>query len=263
MKTKAIAAILASGVLAGVFTVAGTGTSFAEGELAKQNWTFNGPTGTFDRAQLKRGWQVFKSVCSACHSAHQLYYRNLEDLGFSESEAKAIAAADNVPAGPNDAGETHVDGQPIMRPAALSDKLAPPYANPNAARAANNGALPPDLSLMTKARHGGADYVYAILTGFKEPPAGFQMQPGMNYNAAFHGNQIAMPAPLNEGVVTYEDGTNATVDQMARDVSTFLTWSAEPELEARKRMGIKVLAFLLVFTALLFGLKRKIWADVH
>jgi ubiquinol-cytochrome c reductase cytochrome c1 subunit len=265
MKTKAIAAILAGGVLAGALLAGGAERALAsEGPaLPKVEWSFNGPLGHFDRAQLKRGWQVFKQVCSACHSAHQLSYRNLVEIGFSEAEAKAIAAGDNVPAGPNEAGETHVDGALITRPALLSDKLAQPYPNPNAARAANNGALPPDLSLMTKARKGGADYVHALLTGYREPPAGYQVQPGMNYNEYFPGNQIAMPAPLNEGIVTYEDGTSATVEQMSRDVGTFLTWSAEPELEDRKRMGVKILAFVLVLTALLFALKRKIWADVH
>jgi ubiquinol-cytochrome c reductase cytochrome c1 subunit len=260
MKTTALVA-----VLAGALSIAGAQIARAEEgpELPKVDWSFNGPVGSFDRAQLKRGWQVFKQVCSACHSAHQLYYRNLVDLGFSDADAKTIAAGDNVPAGPNDAGETYVDGQQLMRPAQPSDKINPPYANEKAARAANNGALPPDLSLITKARHGGADYVHAILTGFKEPPAGFQVQQGMNYNEYFAGHQIAMPPPLADGAVTYDDGTNATVDQMAKDVAAFLTWSSEPELEQRKRMGIKVLAFLLVFTALAFALKRKIWADIH
>lgn len=260
MKSTILAAIAVCAL-----SIAGaTSASAAESIKAPaQKWSTDGVAGHFDRAQLKRGWQIYKSVCAACHSAHQLYYRNLVDLGFSEAEAKAIAAGDNVPAGPNDAGETHVDGQPIMRPALLSDKIAAPYANANAARAANNGAFPPDLSLMTKARKGGADYVHALLTGYKEPPAGFQLQQGMNYNAYFPGHQIAMPAPLVEGAITYEDGTNATIEQMSRDVSAFLIWSAEPELEDRKRMGIKILAFLLVFTALLFALKRRIWSDVH
>ena len=260
MKTQVLAAIL-GGLLA--FGAVQSAAASEGPALPKLKWSSDGPIGHFDRAQLKRGWTVYKQVCAACHSAHQLFYRNLVDLGFSEAEAKAIAAGDNVPAGPNEAGETHVDGSPIMRPALLSDKLAAPYANAKAARAANNGALPPDLSLITKARKGGADYVHALLTGYKEPPAGFQLQQGMNFNAYFAGFQIAMPAPLVEGAITFDDGTNATVAQMARDVSAFLTWSAEPELEDRKRMGIKILAFLLVFTALLYALKRKIWADVH
>ena len=260
MKTKILAALVA-GI---VSLAAASAVNAAESvKIPKQKWSTDGALGHFDREQLKRGWQVYKQVCAACHSAHQLYYRNLGDIGFSEAEVKAIAAADNVPAGPNEAGETHVDGQPIMRPALSSDKLVAPYANPNAARAANNGALPPDLSLMTKARKNGTDYVYALLTGYKEAPTGFQLQQGMNYNAYFPGHQIAMPAPLVEGAITYENGPAATVDQMARDVTAFLTWSAEPELEERKRMGIKILAFLLVFTALAFALKRKIWAHVH
>jgi ubiquinol-cytochrome c reductase cytochrome c1 subunit len=260
MKAKFLAALIAGALCLAAVQDAGAAEAV---KIPKQKWSTDGLTGHFDRAQLKRGWQVYKSVCAACHATHQLYYRNLQDIGFSEAEAKQIAAGDNVPAGPSEAGETHVDGQPIMRPALLSDKIAAPYANVNAARAANNGALPPDLSLMTKARKGGADYVHALLVGYKEPPTGFQLQQGMQYNEYFPGHQIAMPAPLAEGAVTFEDGTNATVDQMARDVSAFLTWSSEPELEDRKRMGIKILAFLLVFTALLFALKRRIWADVH
>jgi len=260
MKSTILAALVA-----GAFSIAGAASaSAAESvKIPAQKWTTDGPMGHFDRAQLKRGWQVYKSVCASCHSVQQLYYRNLMDIGFTEAEAKAIAAGDSVPAGPNDAGETHVDGAPIMRPALLSDKIAAPYANAKAARAANNGALPPDLTLMTKARKGGADYVYALMTGYKDAPTGFQLQQGMNYNAYFPGHQIAMPAPLAEGAVTYDDGTNATLDQLSKDVSAFLIWSAEPELEDRKRMGIKILAFLLVFTGLAFALKRKIWADVH
>jgi ubiquinol-cytochrome c reductase cytochrome c1 subunit len=228
------------------------------------SWSFDGVFGTFDRAQLKRGWQVFKEVCSACHSAHQLYYRNLvEGDIFTEGEAKDIAAADQVPAGPNDSGDIITDGQLNMRPAQLSDKIAQPFNNEKAARAANGGALPPDLSLIVKARKGGADYVHAILTGFHDAPAGFTLQQGMNYNEYFRGHQIAMPPPLSDGRVTYADGTQANVDQMAKDVAAFLSWSSEPEMEARKRLGVKVLAFLLVLTALLYAVKRKVWEGVH
>jgi len=226
-------------------------------------WSFDGVFGTFDRAQLKRGWQVFKEVCSACHSAHQLYYRNLTDLGFTDQEVKDIAAADQVPAGPNDQGDIITDGQLNMRAGAPSDKIAQPFNNEKAARAANGGALPPDLSLMVKARKGGADYVHAILTGFHDAPAGFTLQQGMNYNEYFRGHQIAMPPPLSDGRVTYADGTQANVDQMAKDVSAFLSWSSEPEMEARKRLGVKVLAFLLVLTGLLYAVKRKVWEGVH
>jgi ubiquinol-cytochrome c reductase cytochrome c1 subunit len=149
------------------------------------------------------------------------------------------------------------------RPARPSDRFASPFPNDNAARAANNGAMPPDLSLITKARKGGADYVYALLAGYKEPPAGFQMMEGMNYNEYFPGHQIAMAAPLAEGSVEYTDGSQATIPQMAHDVSTFLTWAAEPEMEERKRMGVKVLLFLIVLTAMLYALKHQIWKDVH
>lgn len=258
MKSTILAAILAGAVATTAAFVGTQQASASEGgpALPAVKWSFSGPMGQFDQAQLKRGWQVFKSVCSACHSAHQLYYRNLTDLGFSDAEVKAIAAGDEV-------ATTDDSGEPTTRAALPSDKVKAPFANEKAARAANNGALPPDLSLMTKARKGGADYVHAILTGYKEPPAGYQLQAGMNYNTYFPGNQIAMPAPLNEGAVTFEDGTSATVDQMAKDVAAFLTWSAEPELQDRKRMGIKILAFLLVFTALSLALKRKIWADIH
>jgi ubiquinol-cytochrome c reductase cytochrome c1 subunit len=254
MKTTIFAALVAGAL--SITAAQQAAASEAGPALPKVEWSFNGPLGGFDRAQLKRGWQVFKQVCSACHSAHQLYYRNLVDMGLSEAEAKEIAAGDEV-------ATLDDNGEPTTRPAQLSDRIKPPYPNEKASRAANNGALPPDLSLITKARKGGADYVHAILTGYKEPPAGFQLQPGMNYNEFFAGHQIAMPAPLTEGAVTFEDGPEATVDQMAKDVAAFLTWSSEPELEDRKRMGIKILAFLLVFTALTLALKRKIWSDVH
>jgi ubiquinol-cytochrome c reductase cytochrome c1 subunit len=149
------------------------------------------------------------------------------------------------------------------RPARPSDHFVPPFPNPQAARAANNGALPPDLSLIVKARKGGADYIYGLLTGFTEPPAGLQIAEGMNYNKVFPGHQIAMPPPLSEGAVTYADGTPATVEQMAHDVATFLAWTAEPELDARKRMGVKTILFLIVLTGMLYAVKRKVWAEVH
>lgn len=228
-----------------------------------RSWSTDGPFGHFDRAQLKRGWQVYKEVCAACHSLNQIYYRNLAEIGFSEAEVKKIAAEDEVPAGPNEDGETHSDGEPIVRPAKQFDKLMLPFPNDNAARAANNGALPPDLTLMTKARPGGADYVHALLAGYKDAPSGFKLQEDMSYNEFFSGSQIAMASPLSDDGVEYADGTKATVSQMASDVTAFLIWTAEPELEERKRMGIKVVLFLLVFTALLYALKRKIWAKLH
>jgi ubiquinol-cytochrome c reductase cytochrome c1 subunit len=196
-------------------------------------------------------------VCSACHSLKLVAYRNLSAVGLSENEIKAIAAEKEV------AGEPDDEGNPTTRKALPSDHFVPPFANDNAARAANNGALPPDLTLITKARAGGADYVYSILTGYTDPPAGFKMQEGLNYNRAFPGHEIAMPKPLNDEQVTYSDGTKATLDQEAKDVVTFLTWAAEPELEARKRMGVKVMLFLILLTAMLYAIKRKVWADVH
>jgi len=225
--------------------------------LPQYDWSFSGPFGTYDRAALQRGYQVYKEVCSACHSLHQLAYRNLSALGYSEAQVKTLAAQNEIQAGPNDAGEM------FMRPALPSDRFKSPFPNEQAARAANNGALPPDLSLIIKARKGGADYVRALLTGYEPAPAGFTVTPGMNYNKWFAGHQIAMPAPLTEGGVSYGDGTKASVDQMASDVATFLTWAAEPEAEVRKRMGIKVILFLVVFSGLLYASKRRLWAKLH
>jgi ubiquinol-cytochrome c reductase cytochrome c1 subunit len=228
-----------------------------------QDWTFDGLFGHFDRAQLKRGYQVFQEVCSACHSLRQIYYRNLSEIGFTEDEVKNIAAEFEVPRGPDGEGETHADGEPIMRPAKPFDKLVNPYANEQAARAANNGALPPDLSLVTKARKGGADYLHAMLTGYSDPPEGFKLQDGMSYNVYFPGAQIAMAPPVEDEAVEYADGTKASKDQVARDISAFLTWAAEPELEDRKRIGLKVMIFLIIFTAMLYAVKRRVWAKLH
>lgn len=224
---------------------------------AKQDWSFNGPFGTFDRAALQRGFQVYKEVCSACHGLRQVYYRNLSALGYNEDEIKALAATVEVQDGPND------EGQMFNRPGRPYDRFKSPFANDNAARAANNGALPPDLSVITKARPHGADYLYALLTGYAQPPADVKIPDGMQYNTAFAGQQIAMAAPLSEGSVTYADGTKATVAQMSKDVTTFLAWAAEPEMEERKRLGFKVMLFLLVLTGVLYAAKRRIWKDVH
>ncbi|GAB4181287.1 MAG: cytochrome c1 [Thalassobaculales bacterium] len=222
-----------------------------------QPWSFNGIFGTFDRAAVQRGFQVYKEVCASCHAMHLLSYRHLQGAGFSEDDVKAIAASVEVTDGPNDAGEM------FQRPGRPSDRFVRPFPNDQAARAAMNGALPPDLSVMVKARAQGADYVFGLLTGYAEPPAGVTMGEGMNYNKYFPGHQIAMAPPLNEGAVTYTDGTTATVAQMARDVTYFMAWAAEPELEQRKRIGLAVLIFLIVFTGLAYASKRKVWADVH
>jgi ubiquinol-cytochrome c reductase cytochrome c1 subunit len=228
-----------------------------EAVLPVEHWSFNGIFGTFDRAADRRGFQVYKEICSNCHSMNLLHYRNLEEIGFTEDEVKQIAASVQVTDGPNDSGDMY------ERPGKPSDTFKAPFANPQAARAANNGALPPDLSLMAKARVGGADYIHAILTGFAEPPPDMKMQAGMNFNKYFPGHQIAMPPPLSEGAVTYPDGTKASVDQMSRDVASFLMWAAEPNLEERHRIGVKSILFLLVLSGMLYAVKRKVWAAVH
>ena len=237
--------------------LAGPAVAAEEVALPAQPWTFSGAFGTFDRAALQRGYQVYKEVCASCHSMHLIRFRDLGALGFNEDEIKAVAAEYEVTDGPNDQGEM------FQRPAKPSDKFKSPFPNENAARAANNGALPPDLSLMAKARKGGADYVYALMTGYADPPAGVTLMDGMSYNKYFAGHQIGMPKPLNPDQVTFADGTKATVEQMSHDVSTFLGWTAEPELEARKRLGVKVILFLIIFTGLLYATKRKVWSAVH
>jgi ubiquinol-cytochrome c reductase cytochrome c1 subunit len=225
--------------------------------LPHQEWSFDGVFGTYDRASLQRGFQVYKEVCSVCHPVKHLYYRDLAEIGYSEDEVKAIAATYQVTDGPNDQGEMY------QRPGRPSDPFVPPFPNDQAARAANNGALPPDLSMIVKAREGGADYVDALLNGYKEPPAGLNLLQGMQYNEYFPGHQIAMPPPLSDNAVTFADGTPATVPQMAHDVASFLTWAAEPNLEDRHRTGFKVMLFLVVAAGVFYAAKRKIWAPVH
>ncbi len=222
------------------------------------SWSFDGIFGTFDRAAIRRGFRIYREVCSNCHGLDFLSYRNLQEVGFTKKEVKAIAAEYEVTDGPNDEGDM------FKRQAKPYDRFVPPYPNANAARAANNGALPPDLSLIIKAREGGADYVHAILTGYKdEAPDGKPLPDGMYYNTYFPGHNIAMPPPLDDGAVDYADGTKATLDRESRDVVTFLAWAAEPTMEKRKRLGIKVMLFLLVLTGMLYALKRKIWANLH
>ena len=230
-----------------------------EHHLPKLDWSFNGPFGTYDKASLQRGFLVYKQVCSACHALDKMYYRHLGALGYSDAQIKTIAAEVTVTDGPNDEGEM------FDRPGRPSDKIKKPFANDKAAMFANNGALPPDLSLITKARHGGADYVYAVLTGYEEPPEGMTLMNGQHYNKAKDGHIIAMAPPLvADGQVPYEDAaTPQTVDQYAKDVANFLTWAAEPEMEQRKRMGVKVVVFLAFFAAIMYGVKRKIWANIH
>lgn len=222
-----------------------------------QHWSFSGLFGAFDKAQLRRGLVVYKEVCSVCHGLRLVAYRNLAEIGFSEAEVKAIAASVEVEDGPDEEGEM------FERPGKPSDRFKSPFPNENAARAANNGALPPDLSLAVKSHLGGADYVHGVLTGYGEAPAGMKMPEGMSYNSVFAGGMIAMPPPLSDDGVEYADGMKATTAQQALDVTAFLAWAAEPELEERKRVGAKTVLFLLLLTGLLYVLKRRVWAGVH
>lgn len=308
-----LAALAASASL----SLAGPAVAAEEGPALPQlEWSFDGPFGTYDRQSLQRGLQVYREVCSSCHGLKYVAFRNLADLGYSEDEIKAFAAEYTVTDGPDD------DGEMFERPGEPSDTFPAPFPNEKAAAAANSGAAPPDLSLMAKARAGGADHIHGILTGYeglvpdavlqsifehettkneekyeadlaeyndklevyndkveageqaRRPLEPVQPQPiesiedlGLaevsSFNAYFPGYGIAMAQPLYEDSVAYADGTPATIDQMAADVSHFLMWAAEPKLEDRKGTGIKVLIFLVVFTGVLYAAKRKVWKDVH
>jgi len=225
-------------------------------ELMKQNWPFNGIFGRFDESSLQRGFQVYREVCAACHGIRHISYRDLKGIGYTNDEIKVIAAEYEVMDGPND------DGEMFEREARPSDKFVGPYENDKIARLANNGAYPPDLSLIVKARADGANYLYSLLNGYKEFPDNFEASEGMYYNEFYPGNQIAMPSPLMDDIVEYSDGTEATQSQIAKDVTSFLAWTAEPELEERKSLGVKTLFFLILITIMLLGVKRKIWKDV-
>ena len=235
-----VAAVLLVGLQAGPALA-------AEGkELPERDWSFSGIFGQFDRGAMQRGLQVYREVCSGCHGLRFIAFRNLEALGYGEDEIKAIAA-----------------GEMFERPGRPPDRFPSPFPNDKAAAASNNGAVPPDLSLIVKARTGGADYIHGLLTGYADPPADLEILEEQNYNLYFPGNVTAMAPPLFEDAVEYGDGTPATAEQMATDVTTFLAWAAEPEMEERKSMGIGVMLFLLVFTGVLYAVKRKVWADLH
>lgn len=221
------------------------------------DWPHEGFFGSFDYAAVQRGFQVYEQVCHACHSMDFIAFRHLGDIGFGEEQVRAIASQYQVTDGPDDQGEMY------QREARPSDRIPPPYPNEQAARAANGGALPPDLSLLTKATADGSDYVYSVLRGYEDPPADAEPRPGLFYNLYFPGHWIAMPPPLSPGIVEYDDGTEATVEQMAYDVAAFMTWAAEPKLDERKQAGLKVMLFLIVLTGLFYATKRKIWSDVH
>jgi len=293
------AGALVLAVLVGIATGMPTATtaSAAGGEpihIDRQSWDFAGVRGRFDKEQLQRGFQVYKEVCAACHGLKRVYFRNLVEPGgpqFPEEAVKLLAAEwpNQIFDGPNEQGEiANRRGQIIKRPARLSDPILGPYDNDNQARAAQNGALPPDLSLITKARtieyHGsipghvvqmardiangyqeaGADYLYALLTGYVNPPADFKLADGMTYNRAFPGHQIAMTAPFTPGRVKYQNtAVPQTVEQYSKDVTAFLAWAADPRLGERKSMGWMVMLYLLVTAVLLYFAKRKLWSSVH
>ncbi len=222
----------------------------------KANWSFKGIFGVFKRDQLQRGFQVYKEACAICHGLDLLRYDKLMALGFTMDEIKAIAGEHDIP------GPLDEEGEPTLIKATPADAFASPYPNDNAARAANNGSLPPDLSLMTKARVHGADYLRGILIGYEQAPDDFGLMDGMYYNPYFSGQQIAMPPPLVDNQVEYADGTKATVHQMSEDVTAFLAWAAEPELETRRNLGVKVMIFLSFFTILMYCLMRRTWRKI-
>lgn len=250
-------------------------------EPPRQKWTFSKIVGAqFDQPQLQRGLKVYREVCQACHGLTYVPFRTLAQPGgpgFSPAQAGAIAAEYKIKDGPNDAGEM------FERPGRPADYFPSPFANDALARASNNGTVPPDLSLIAKARtyergfpwfvfdmlpgtqyqEHGVDYLVALLKGYEEAPAGFQLPSGSNYNKYFPGHAIAMPKPLSDGQVEYSDGTPATLDNYAKDVAAFLMWTAEPHLEARKRVGLQVILFLIVFAGLLFFTKKRVWSSVH
>lgn len=227
------------------------------GHVPELHWSFDGVTGTYDRASLQRGFKVYREVCSACHSMNRVHYRDLKALGYSEAQIKTVAGEYTFMDGPNDEGEMY------ERPGRASDPFKSPYLNVEQAKYANNGAYPPDMSLLAKARHGGANYIYGILTGYEEPPEGTTLLQGQHWNKTMPGHIIAMAPPLQDGQITFDDNAPQTVDQYSKDVATFLTWAAEPHMEERKRIGITAFLFFIIFTGVMFAVKKKIWAKAH
>ena len=225
--------------------------------LKTRDWSFSGPFGTFDKAAMQRGFQVYNEVCAGCHSMKLIAFRNFADLGYNEAEIKALAAQYEVQDGPND------DGEMFMRPAIPADRMPAPYANDNAARAGNNGALPPDLSLIAKARPNGPNYLYSLLSSYDDAPDGSEVPDGMYYNAAYPGHLIAMPQPLYGDDVEFSDGAPTSIEAVSADLTQFLMWAAEPKMEVRKRIGVAAVFFLSIFVIFSYLAKRRIWADVH
>jgi cytochrome c1 len=272
--SRSILALVLAGSLAGLTAIA---PAFAAEETPvppRQKWSFAGPFGTFDRGQLQRGFKVYREVCGVCHGLNLLSFRNLTGLGYSEAQVTQIASEYKVQDGPNDQGEM------FERAARPADRFPPPWPNENAARVRYN-AVPPDFSVIAKARtyergfpwfvfdmftqfqEQGVDYITALLMGYEDkPPQGVTIPQGLNYNKYFPGHAIAMPKPMEDGRVTYEDGAPQTLEQYSKDISAFLMWAAEPHLEARKRAGFQVMIFLLVFAGLLYFTKKKVWLDV-
>jgi len=251
------AAVAVSGALV-------AGPAFAAGEAhapKSVHFSFEGPFGTYDRGQLQRGYKVYEQVCAACHSMDLVAFRNLGDPGgpeFSPAEVRVLAAEfpREVVDGPDDLGDM------FERPGKPSDYIPPPFPNQAAARASNSGAYPPDFSVLAKARPNGPAYIYSLLTGYDDPPAGMELRDGAYYNTYFPGGQIAMAPPLFDEMVEYTDGTPMTVEQYSKDLSAFLMWTAEPKLEERKRIGFQVMVFLVVLAGLLYFTKKKLWRDV-
>lgn len=257
-----LAALLAGGLLAVTAQAQEEGAFLSSEEAYKKyfqypredvEWPHQGMFGTYDRAQLQRGFQVYREVCAACHSLDYVAFRNFEEIGYSREQVKALAAEYTITDGPDDMGEM------FDRPGKPSDYIPAPFPNPEAAKAANGGAYPPNLSLIVKARPGHEDYLYSLLVGYQDPPADVEVGIGKYYNPYFKSLVISMAPPLMEDLLIYADGTPATVDQMAQDVTAFLTWTAEPKMEHRKSLGLAVLIFLGVFTTFAYFSARRIW----
>lgn len=267
-------ALAAAGIAFGLFGSA-QAAEYPLNKPREQNWSFSGPFGTYDKGQLQRGLKVYREACAACHGLERVAFRTLQDLGYSDAQVRALAAEYEVEDGPDSMGEM------FTRAAIPSDTFPSPFPNPEAAAASNNGAAPPDLSLIAKARavirgfptfvfdiftqyaEGGPDYIYSLLTGYQDAPEGYNSQPGTHYNPYFiAGTSLSMPNPLSDGQVTYDDDAPETVDQYAHDVTAFLMWAAEPHMETRKRMGFNVMVFLVLFGGLVYLTKRKVWSRI-
>ncbi|MBM3527224.1 MAG: cytochrome c1 [Alphaproteobacteria bacterium] len=270
--SKTILALIVAGSIA-----VSAAPALAAGEAAtppKEKWSFSGPFGKYDRAQLQRGFKIYREVCQICHGLKLVAFRNLADLGYSEAQVKAIAGEYKIQDGPNDQGEMFErEGRP-------ADRFPPPWPNENAARARYNG-VPPDLSVIAKARtyergfpywlgdmftqyqEHGPDYIAAMLQGYSDPPAGTKVEPPLAYNKFFPGGALAMPKPMEDGRVTYDDGSPQTLAQYSKDVTAFLMWTAEPHMEARKKLGFQVMIFLIVLGGLLYFTKKKVWVSAH